>query len=302
MRNKFFFILILVLSFGLLNAPGQEKQKPKVINGGVINGKATKLPKPEYPAAALAVKASGTVKVQVMIDEIGNVFSATAVSGHPLLRQAAENAALQSAFQPTTLSGQSVRVTGIIVYNFVAPKNSPTNEEKLMMMGLGAFLTFANFLPSDEWEILKKEELVEVPQIAKELEPLTLINKQTGKEKRAEIIERVIVSLENKLTGVDAWQFRFGREFGALLLEIGKGGGEIADRDIDETAVKTRLITIRDSMFAAPDDFPPDVSNNLKEIIKFADVPNLNSEENKLRLVKLLSETLDVISPDFVEK
>lgn len=92
---------------------------PKKISGGVLNGKATSLPKPPYPAAARAVRASGAVNVQVTINESGSVVSASAVSGHPLLRQAAEQAARSAKFAPTLLSGQAVSVTGVIVYNFV---------------------------------------------------------------------------------------------------------------------------------------------------------------------------------------
>ncbi len=94
------------------------KPVPKVISGGVVNGKATNLVKPPYPAAARAVRASGAVNVQVTIDESGNVISASAVSGHPLLRAAAVQAARSSKFSPTLLSGQPVKVTGVIVYNF----------------------------------------------------------------------------------------------------------------------------------------------------------------------------------------
>lgn len=93
---------------------------PKTVSGGVVNGKAVNLVKPPYPPAARAVRASGTVNVQVTIDESGNVISASAVSGHPLLKQAAESAARSSKFSPTTLSGQKVKVTGVIVYNFAA--------------------------------------------------------------------------------------------------------------------------------------------------------------------------------------
>lgn len=96
-----------------------EKPAPKTISGGVVNGKATNLVKPPYPAAARAVRASGAVNVQVTIDESGNVISASAVSGHPLLRAAAVQAARSSKFSPTMLSGQAVKVTGVIVYNFV---------------------------------------------------------------------------------------------------------------------------------------------------------------------------------------
>ena len=90
----------------------------ETISGGIINGKAIDLPKPEYPAAAKAVRASGAVNVQVTVDEQGKVISASAVSGHPLLRAAAEQAARKAKFSLTKLSGTPVKVTGAIVYNF----------------------------------------------------------------------------------------------------------------------------------------------------------------------------------------
>jgi protein TonB len=99
--------------------PPTPKPAPKIVSGGVVNGKATNLVKPPYPAAARAVRADGAVNVQVTIDESGNVISASAVSGHPLLRAAAVAAARSSKFSPTMLSGQAVKVTGVIVYNFV---------------------------------------------------------------------------------------------------------------------------------------------------------------------------------------
>jgi protein TonB len=90
------------------------------ISGGVLNGKAISLPKPAYPPIARQAHASGTVVVQVTIDENGNVISASAVSGHPLLRAVAVSAARGARFSPTKLSGQPVKVTGVITYNFVA--------------------------------------------------------------------------------------------------------------------------------------------------------------------------------------
>lgn len=92
--------------------------KSKTISGGVLNGKAVSLPEPAYPAAAKAARAEGTVVVQVTIDEAGKVTSAKAVSGHPLLQAAAVAAARQAVFTPTKLSGQPVKVTGVINYNF----------------------------------------------------------------------------------------------------------------------------------------------------------------------------------------
>ena len=93
-------------------------KKPTTVSLGVINGKAINLVKPPYPAAARAVRAEGAVNVQVLIDENGNVVSATAVSGHPLLRAVSVTAARQTKFTPTLLSKQPVKVTGVIVYQF----------------------------------------------------------------------------------------------------------------------------------------------------------------------------------------
>lgn len=98
---------------------GDTKPKRAPISGGVLNGKAIVLPKPEYPAEAQAAGASGSVVVQVTIDESGMVISARAVSGHTALRQAAVHAAYQTRFSPTSLMGEPVKVTGVITYNFV---------------------------------------------------------------------------------------------------------------------------------------------------------------------------------------
>jgi TonB family protein len=90
------------------------------ISGGVLNGKATSLPQPVYPAIARQARASGAVTVEVTVDENGNVVAARAVSGHPLLQSSAVTAARQASFTPTRLNGEPVRVTGVLIYNFVA--------------------------------------------------------------------------------------------------------------------------------------------------------------------------------------
>ena len=93
--------------------------KPTILRSkGAINGKATYLPKPVYPAAAIALNLQGKVDVQVTIDENGKVISAAAVNGPAFLRAAAEKAAWGAKFSTTYLSDVPVKVTGVIVYNF----------------------------------------------------------------------------------------------------------------------------------------------------------------------------------------
>ena len=96
---------------------------PKVVNvsKGVLVSKVLSLPKPNYPPIAKQMRLQGSVSIQVLIDESGNVVSAKALSGHQLLAKAAEAAAAQARFSPTLLSNQPVKVSGVIIYNFVLP-------------------------------------------------------------------------------------------------------------------------------------------------------------------------------------
>ena len=91
----------------------------EIVTGGVLNGKSIKKPQPEYPAVAKSARAQGTVSVQITVDENGDVIEAHAVSGHPLLRGAGEQAARRAKFAPTKLCGKPVKVRGIITYGFV---------------------------------------------------------------------------------------------------------------------------------------------------------------------------------------
>ena len=100
--------------------PTPKPEPPKKINvsGGVLQGSALKKVQPPYPPIAKAARASGAVQVQVTISEEGRVIAADVVSGHPLLREAAVQAARQWVFKPTELSGVPVKVQGVLTFNF----------------------------------------------------------------------------------------------------------------------------------------------------------------------------------------
>ena len=88
------------------------------VKGGLC-GKAISKPQPAYPALAREARAQGQVTVKILIGEDGRVASAEAVSGHPLLHEAAVGAARLARFSPTLVSGQPVKVESVITYNFV---------------------------------------------------------------------------------------------------------------------------------------------------------------------------------------
>jgi TonB family protein len=153
---------------GLLGASGfGQANMPKVINGGVLNGKAISLPKPVYPDSAKAAGVEGAVKVQVTIDENGNIESAQAVKDESdnnevsteyadakaALRAAAESAALEAKFSPTLLNGIPVKIRGAIVYNFSQGEGS---ADQSMPGGTGSLNSKAIELPDPEYPAAAK--------------------------------------------------------------------------------------------------------------------------------------------------
>ena len=101
--------------------PPAPKPLLRPLSGGVLNGKALALPMPSYPEVARRLRITGLVQVDVVVDENGKVISAKVLSGPGSLRDVALQAALHARFSPTKLSGQSVKVSGQINYNFTLP-------------------------------------------------------------------------------------------------------------------------------------------------------------------------------------
>ena len=98
-------------------SPG-EGPKQISFSGGTAQVNALKRVNPTYPPVAKAAKATGIVQVQITVSEEGKVIEANAISGHPLLRDAAVEAARQWEFKPTQLSGAPVKAQSTLTFNF----------------------------------------------------------------------------------------------------------------------------------------------------------------------------------------
>ena len=92
--------------------PSQPQPTKRVVRAGSLlkPPRQTYSIDPEYPPLARQTHISGTVVIDAIIDERGNVVQARAVSGHPLLVAAALRAVLQWKYEPTSLNGQPVSV------------------------------------------------------------------------------------------------------------------------------------------------------------------------------------------------
>lgn len=105
MKNFYSILLVAILFVFSYITVFAQTENPKVLKHFA----------PKYPPAAQAVRATGTVNVLVKIDEDGKVTSTVAISGHPLLRKACENAAKLWIFSPNANSKErEVKITFLL--------------------------------------------------------------------------------------------------------------------------------------------------------------------------------------------
>lgn len=170
-----------------------DKTVPQTCAGGnVLNFKAVSLPKPERPKAAKKANVSGMVTVQVKIDEAGNVVDAKACGGNPLFRESAVKAARQAKIKPTVLSGQSVKVSGVLVYNFIPEKASKDYFE----LPCETARTVSNFILNDKAIFLAKPEY---PQELKAEGITGAVQVSVVLDERGEIVSAAVYSGHSEL-------------------------------------------------------------------------------------------------------
>jgi TonB family protein len=187
--NLVSFAISLCAVAPALGQVNSQTEPPKIIrkSGGVFQSSAISRVEPTYPPLAKAAQVSGAVVVEVTVDEQGDVVAARAISGHPLLKDAAIAAARGWKFSPTQLSGVPVKVIGTITFNFNLGNKPPNSvdestktdkpvvddiEEARKALNANAYSAEAHFKLADAYadEDLYKEA-IEPYQRAIELKP-----------------------------------------------------------------------------------------------------------------------------------
>ncbi len=106
----------------------QDNAVQNIVNFGILNEKALILPMPRLPS--VQPRGDGKIEVEVKINlQNGEVVSAEASEGHPLIRAAAEQAALQAEFPPILTEFPNVFGQGFLIYEF-EDFNGKTIENK----------------------------------------------------------------------------------------------------------------------------------------------------------------------------
>jgi protein TonB len=85
---------------------------------GSLIAYATAQAQPVYPHAAKSFRAAGIVKVEITVNESGEVAEVQNTSGPSMLHAAAQDAVRKWKFKPFTRDGHPVRATGFVSFNF----------------------------------------------------------------------------------------------------------------------------------------------------------------------------------------
>ncbi|QYU68281.1 TonB family protein [Leptolyngbya sp. 15MV] len=198
---------------------------PMPISGGVLNGKALSLPQPVYPPAARALKADGAVIVQVVVDENGEIISASAVSGHPLLRISSEKAARLARFSPTTLNGQPVKVSGVITYNYVLTLGE---DEVQALWGFGFIFKFIasadqellGYFGTEAFNDIVKEMSEDIPEGLEFLRPMLAKIPGSDEPVRRRLAEDMLKEFGKRVKNSELPYFNTGILTGELAANI----------------------------------------------------------------------------------
>ena len=105
-----------------ISAPGapvaEGPRKPVRVGGNIKAPRLLSGPAPAYPVLAMQSRVSGTVVIEAIIDEHGNVVQQRAISGSPLLIPAALAAVAKRKYEPTILDGEATQIDLRVEVNF----------------------------------------------------------------------------------------------------------------------------------------------------------------------------------------
>jgi protein TonB len=88
------------------------------VGGQIQESKLVFKVNPVYPEIARRTHVSGSVVLEAVIDEEGNVSTLKVLSGHPFLAEAAVQAVKQWKYSPTVLNGEPVPVLAMVTVVF----------------------------------------------------------------------------------------------------------------------------------------------------------------------------------------
>jgi protein TonB len=99
-------------------AKSENSGEASPLNVGSLVSYATTQAKPVYPVAAKNMRMTGVVKVEVLVNENGEVSQVQNTTGPSMLQRAATDAVKKWKFKPFVRDGQPTKASGFVNFNF----------------------------------------------------------------------------------------------------------------------------------------------------------------------------------------
>jgi TonB family protein len=99
---KFTLLAAVILCCAVIKSGAQTEDRSLTAESGVV---LVDLFRPVYPPLALQARITGDVELRIEVRQDGTVESVTAVSGHPIFKEAALDSARKSKFECVACSG-----------------------------------------------------------------------------------------------------------------------------------------------------------------------------------------------------
>lgn len=266
---KLFPQSLLALFYLAVLASAQTPIPPPRISVPDINGRAITLVKPAFPETAIVVGADGsTVPVKVVVNGNGDVISATcAVTCHPLLKDAAEYAALTSKFRPLMRDGVAIEYEGTLLYNYVVKRVD--------------WFAFGSALESVRWfDNISFGPVAQILSADFEEEKKLLLSgnePDTTFEARQQIIADTKAAIRAKLEKEHLWQFELAMALRRVTFWANVGY-------VDREKMQRALVELEPHITSAPEDTPPQMLEALDKLTKFK-IPDDISDRDLMRAI-----------------
>lgn len=118
MKYGWHYVAVVALLGAVALAQTLDHNAPrKITRAEALSALTTKV-QPDYPPMARQLKMQGTVELEVLVSETGEVTKVDIVSGNPVLTAPAVQAVKHWKFKPFMEDGKAVRVLAPIVMDF----------------------------------------------------------------------------------------------------------------------------------------------------------------------------------------
>jgi protein TonB len=113
--KRFSRYLIVAL---MVMAGAQSQEKTRTVTEKDLRAAATQKVEPDYPAVARQIRLTGSVELEIVVDQTGGVERANVVRGNTLLTGPSLQAIRKWKFKPFGAEGDPAKASGPITFNF----------------------------------------------------------------------------------------------------------------------------------------------------------------------------------------